>query len=277
MRYASSTERVRKKTMSKIFSLCISQTGSRSAIKRAYNYCHLRLRYLKFLLMGTKVSENEWATRHLRGAERSRDDWGKGCDDWIEGYWSSQSHPHRSFLVDTISKFNPSSILEVGCNCGPNLYLLARRFPNAEIVGVDINPEAIQRGNELLKREGISNITLLEGMADDLGRFQDKSFDVVFTDAILIYIGPDKIKESISEMLRVGSKALVLIEWYDFDSDQRDPDGLGVYYKSLWKRDYKALLKQFVREEQITVTKITEDLWPSANWCEVGAVVEVVL
>jgi ubiquinone/menaquinone biosynthesis C-methylase UbiE len=277
MRYASSTERVRKTIMAKIFSISIPQTGTWSAIQRAYNYCHLRFRYLKYLLIGTKISENEWATRHLRGAGRSRDDWGKGCDDWIEGYWNSQSHPHRSFLVNTISKFNPSSILEVGCNCGPNLYLLARRFPDAEIVGVDINPEAIQRGKELLKREGISNITLLEGKADDLGRFQDKSFDVVFTDAILIYIGQDKIRRAVSEMLRVGSKALVLIEWYNFDSDQRDPDGLGVYYKSLWKRDYKALLKQFVREEQITVTKITEDLWPSTNWCDVGAVVEVVM
>lgn len=254
-----------------------SNMGPCSIIKRAYNYSAMRFRYLKYLAIGSRVSENEWATRHLREAGRSHDDWGKGCDDWIEGYWNSQSHPHRSFLVDAISKFDPSSILEIGCNCGPNLYLLAKRFPDAKIVGVDINPEAIRRGEEWLKQEGISNVTLLVGRSDDLGRFQDKSFDVVFTDAVLIYVGPDKIRRAISEMLRVASKALVLIEWYNFDSNKIDKDGLGVYHKGLWKRDYTALLRQFVDEGQITVNKITDNLWPNANWYQVGAVVEVLI
>jgi ubiquinone/menaquinone biosynthesis C-methylase UbiE len=244
-------------------------------IAKGYTYSALRFRYLKYLLSGTKVIEKEWATRHLCKGERERDDWCKGSDDWIKGYLDSWNHPHRSFLVDTISRFNPSSILEIGCNCGPNLYLLAKKFPDAEIIGIDINPVAVQKGNEWLAQEGISNVRLLEGKADELGQFQDKSFDVVFTDAVLIYIGPDKIKEVIREMVRITRKALILMEWHSFEHERKDPKGLGVYHIGCWKRDYVALLKQFVREEQIHITKVTEDVWPDKNWKEVGAVIEV--
>jgi ubiquinone/menaquinone biosynthesis C-methylase UbiE len=244
-------------------------------ITKGYTDSVLRFRYLKYFLSGTEVSEREWATRHLREGERERDDWGEWCYDWIKGYWDSQDHPHRPFLIKTISKYKPSSILEIGCNCGPNLHLLAKKFPDAEIRGIDINPMAVQKGNEWLAQERISNVKLLVGKADELWQFQDKSFDVVFTDAVLIYIGPDKIKEVIREMIRVTRKALILMEWHSFEPERKDPKGLGVYEQGIWKRDYVTLLKQFVREEQIHVTKVTEDVWPDKNWKEVGAVIEV--
>ena len=136
---------------------------------------------------------------------------------------------------------------------------------------------AVQKGNEWLAQEGISNVKLLESKADELRQFQDKSFDVVFTDAVLIYIGPDKIKEVMEELIRITRKALILMERHGFEPDHKDPYGLGVYHSGCWKRDYVALLKQFVSEEQIHVTKITEEVWPDKNWKEVGAVIEIII
>ena len=136
---------------------------------------------------------------------------------------------------------------------------------------------AVQKGNDWLAQEGISNVKLLEGKADELDQFQDKSFDVVFTDAVLIYIGPDKINEVIREMIRITQKALILVEWHSFEPERKDLYGLGVYHSGCWKRDYLALLKEFVPEERIHVTKITEDIWPDKNWSEVGAVIEIVM
>jgi len=241
-------------------------------------YFALKPVHLKELIVGTKAREKEWATRHLHAAERRRDDWGEGSDDWIKGYWNSQNHGHRPFLIEKISSFSPiSSILEIGCNCGPNLYLLARKFPAAQIIGIDINPIAVQKGNEWLAREGISNVKLSVGKADELEQFQDKSFDVVFTDAVLIYVGPDKIKEVMKDMIRVARRALVLMEWHCFQPQHKDPGGFGVYDQGHWKRDYVALLKQFVPAEQIRVTKIPEDIWPDENWKTLGAIVEVVM
>lgn len=230
------------------------------------------------LMIGTKAREKKWATRHLHKGNDWNNTQHVGEDDeWVLSYWDSQSHNHRTLLLEKISGYSPDSLLEVGCNCGPNLYLVAKKFPDIEIKGIDINPRAIERGKELFASEGISNVRLSVGKADELGQFEDRSFDVVFTDAILIYIGRDKIKRVIQEMLRVTHQALILVERHCVEPQSRAPNGLGVYRYGCWERDYVALLKQFVPEGHISITKITEDLWPDERWKKTGAVVEVVL
>jgi len=241
------------------------------------------------------TTDEEWADRH-------------SCDgeDWIESYWKSRDHPHRSYLVERMCKFPQlGSILEIGCASGPNLYNIAKKFPDAEIRGVDINPVAVQRGNEWLKKEGISNVKLEVGKAQELGRFADKSFDIVFTDAVLIYISPDEIKQVAKDMLRIG-RALVLNEWHSFNKwltwlsnmhyyfrqkfkeyflSKQQPRTLGILFKpksaSLglfvghWVRDYKALLGEFVAEEKIHIIKLPKELWNDKNWQRWGAIIEV--
>lgn len=234
-----------------------------------------RFGYLKEYLLGTRVREKLWATKHIRGGG----DWGptRYGEEWVRSFWDSQDHSHRPFLIERISNFSPSSVLEIGCNCGPNLCLLAKKFPDAEIRGIDINPLAVQKGNEWLRQEDILNVKLLVGKADELGQFQDKSFDVVFTDGVLIYIGPDKIKKVIQEMIRITRRALILMELHSFETERKDRYGLGVHYYGDWKRDYVALLKPFVPQEQIHTTKTPEDIWPIKQWIEAGAVIEVIV
>jgi len=88
--------------------------------------------------MQSILTDEEWATRHLEEG-----------DAWIEGYWRTRYHPHRTFLVDRIGKFSPiHSVLEIGSACGPNLYQIAKKFPDAQVKGIDINPIAVQLGNE---------------------------------------------------------------------------------------------------------------------------------
>jgi tRNA G46 methylase TrmB len=71
--------------------------------------------------MRSILTDKEWATRHVYD------------EDWIENYWKSRDHPHRAFLVERICKFSPMhSILEIGCASGPNLYNIARKFPEAD-------------------------------------------------------------------------------------------------------------------------------------------------
>lgn len=224
-------------------------------------YWTLQYQHLTELLIGTKARERWWASRSI-----------------AEGYWGNRDHPSKHFLAEKIAAFSSiHSILEVGCASGPNLYLLAKEFPQAQITGVDINQEAIQYGNAQFAQEGISNVKLSVGKADELGEFQGRAFDIVFTKALLIYIGPDKIKNVMQGMIRITRKALVLMELHCFEPDTKEPLGLGIYYGGNWIRDYVALLKQFVSPEQIRVTKIPEDVWPAEPWKELGAVIEVVM
>jgi len=226
-------------------------------------------RVLQRRLLGTRMEEKYWAKAHLcRG-----NDWGGKENDWARGYWSSRDHGHRSYLIDRIFEFSPSSVLEIGSNCGPNLYILAKRFPDAELKGIDINSDAVQKGNEWFSDEHISNVKLMVGKADDLQQFQDKSFDVVFTDAVLIYVGPDKIRKVIVEMLRVARRALVFLEWHDFDSGSNH---LGTYVGH-WTRNYVTLLKELVPLVETRVSKLPKEIWVDPKWQEWGAVIEAVL
>ena len=224
-------------------------------------YWTLQLQHLTELFIGTRARERWWAGRSI-----------------AEGYWGNRDHPSKHFLADKIAAFSSiHSILEVGCASGANLYLLAKEFPRAQITGIDINQEAVQYGNTQFAREGISNVKLLVGKADELGEFQDRAFDIVFSKALLIYIGPDKIKNVIQGMIRITRQALVLMELHCFEPDTKEPLGLGIYYGGNWIRDYVALLKQFVSPEQIRVTKIPDDVWPAEPWKKLGAVIEVVM
>jgi len=240
------------------------------------NLGHLKLTLVAERIIGTRAREHEWATLHYY---KSSDLSGKRYDkkeEWVLDYWDSREHSHRAFLLEKIAGFSPvANVLEIGCNCGPNLYLVARRFPDSRIHGIDINPEAIQKGRELLAGAGITNVSLSVNKADELGQFPDKSFDVVFTDAVLIYIGRDKIRKVMAGMVRVARKGFVLLERYDFRPGDRDPYGLGVRYHDLWLRNYAALLKQFAPGAQVQITRVTGDIWPDKGWQETGAIIEV--
>lgn len=242
-------------------------------------YANLSLYLIAERIVGTRAREREWATRHRRkGNDWNNKRYSSEDNEWVLSYWDSRNHNHRPFLLERIVSFSPiSSILEIGCNCGPNLYLIAQRLPEIEIQGIDINPVAIQKGREFFASEGISNVRLSVAKADELGQFQDKSLDVVFTDATLIYIGRDKIQGIIEEMVRVTRKGLILVEKHSFEPKNKDQHGLGIRRCGLWQRDYAALLKQFVPEEQIRITKITEDMWADPGWQETGAIIQVAL
>jgi len=238
-------------------------------------YLALRPVHLKEIFIGTRAREKQWAGRHLRRGN----DWGNtghagSQDEWILSYWDSRQHPHRQFFINRIAAYYPfSSILEIGCNCAPNLYLLAKKFPDVSITGIDINPKAIEKGREMLAAEGITNVTLLVAKADELEQFADKSFDVVFTDAVLIYIGPDKIDKVLEQLLRITRKALVLMEMQPGRNKKKGD--AGVYQLGLWLRDYKALLQKFMPADKILVSPITKDIWPEPAWLEAGAIIEV--
>lgn len=213
-------------------------------------------------MVGTRAMEDQMSRRGLGEIQKG---------------FSNISHPHRQLLVEKIGAFMPvSNALEIGCGYGPNLALLARRYPQTDWTGIDINHLSISEGQRLLANEGLGNVKLVQGKADGLSQFPGKGFDIVFTDALLIFIGPDKINGLITEMFRVARRALVLVEWH-CESQDKDPKGSGTYHYGCWKRNYVDLLQQFVPGERIRLTKIPGELWPVRDWQEFGYVIEILI
>lgn len=218
-----------------------------------------RLRERSLGLPMGEFAEEWWAKRHQREGK-----------DWVMSYWNTRTAPHRFLLLKELEGFSPfSSVLEVGSNCGPNLSVIAKKFPDIVVRGIDINPTAVEMGNALLGKEGIRNAKILASPAGDLSRFADKSFDVVFTNAVLVHVGSDKIESVVREMLRVAKKGLVLIERHR--ELAADPQGLGVRaeytYPCDWDRNYRALLSRFVPENNISLYKVPEEIWTDEWYC----------
>src|SRR5262245_19847048 len=58
-------------------------------------------------------------------------------------------------------------VLDLGCGTGTLVVLLKRKYPAAEIVGVDPDPKALQRAQKKVRRAGVA-VQLDEGFADEL-------------------------------------------------------------------------------------------------------------
>ena len=197
-----------------------------------------------------------WETRSSKDKKK---DWNESkYESWIEGYWQSYKHTHRFLLAPAIRKLvrQPDSILEVGCSAAPNIRLLEREFPMTKLAGIDINADSIRFSQSMMNRP-----TFMVGSVFSIP-FYDKSFDVVFADAVLMYVAPIAIRQAIGEMVRIAKKGIVLIDWYD---EARD----GIIKDFHWARNYPSL---FESEDWKTVVDrpLTLKDWPTESWARNG-------
>ena len=190
-------------------------------------------------------------------------------DGKIEGkeYWKRynnygllESHPHRQELLKELKKLEFDSLLEIGCSYAPNLSLIKKEYPNVKLAGIDINRDAILRA--ILRVEGAQ---LIVGDVNDLP-FKDKSFDIVLSDGVLVYVSPEEIDKVKSEMLRVARKAIILVEFHSEGLDKK-----GEISFSHRGRNYKELFKEY----EVEITKITN--WTERNWDTTGFIVIIKL
>lgn len=188
-----------------------------------------------------------WENRSL---EEMKSDWGG------ETYEQSISHPHRKLILRMLDLFEPlkEGILEVGCNTGPNLLRIREKYPKIHLAGTDANKEAIEKAKELLPRRAI----FIHDSSPYLF-FNDKSFDVVIADAVLMYI--KDVRTTLEEMKRVARKGIILVDWWT-DKDEEIID----YH---WARNYPKILSEM--GFGVTAKKLTEEDWPnSTKWQKQG-------
>ncbi len=216
--------------------------------------------FIEVYVFGTQTQEWIWKTRHIFKSNK-----------WTQECIETRNHPHRHILLERISSFVPiKSIMEIGCSSGVNLYLLAKEYSDAKLYGIDINAKAIQEGNISLRQQGIRNVELFVGKADDLERFADKSMDVIFTDATLMYIGPDKIRKVMGELRRIACKGLIFNEWHCENRSRENR-----WYYGHWIYNYKTLLAKFFSSDNISISRHSEGLWDDENWSKFGSIIEV--
>ncbi|MFD0694301.1 class I SAM-dependent methyltransferase [Paenibacillus sp. GCM10027628] len=82
-------------------------------------------------------------------------------------------------LIETMEFQEDANVLDVGCGYGPIGLSAALMCPKGHVTMVDINERAIELSIDNAKRNGISNVTILQ--SDLLEQVQEHKFDVVLT------------------------------------------------------------------------------------------------
>ena len=76
-----------------------------------------------------------------------------------------------------------STILDLACGCGWNTYNLAHRYPDARIIGLDLDPQCISVARDM--HPGINNLEFRVADANHLSREFNGDVDwIVMTDAL---------------------------------------------------------------------------------------------
>ncbi len=117
----------------------------------------------------------------------------------LQGYYQLHAHIYdatrwtflfgRAGLIRVAAKrLKPRRILEIGCGTGKNLTHLARAFPEAQIVGLDLSADMIAKARKKIEAFG-PRVTLLE-RAYDAPISAGEPFDLIVFSYCLTMINP---------------------------------------------------------------------------------------
>ena len=158
------------------------------------------------------------------------------------------------------------SLIEVGCNEGQNLFLLARTAPDVHLAGVDVNRGALTRAGARFAALG-RKVDLREASMEDLSAFPRNAFDVALSDAVLMYASPPVIRRALAEMLRVAPRVLIS-EWHDPDAG-----AAGRFHRGHWIYDYRTLLESLGAGD-VVVRAFPRGAWADGDWTRFGHLIE---
>lgn len=106
------------------------------------------------------------------------------------------------------------AILDAGCGTGVFSFELSKRHPEAQVVGVDSDPDLIARAGEIAKRAQLSNCGFLEGDVTRLG-FENE-FDLVVSVDNLEHVEEDvEAMRALLRALRPGGRLVVHVPGYE--------------------------------------------------------------
>ncbi len=146
-------------------------------------------------------------------------------------YYSLKEYTHCLYTLDRIGRWlggdagtfaaldrisvEPSSILDVGCGGGIFTARLAQKYPQAKVVGIDLNQHAIEFAKQRFKNYPAN----LSFENREQGKLEEslKSYDVVLSTLVCHHLSDEEIVDFIQRAVRVARKRVI------FNDLHRDP------------------------------------------------------
>jgi cyclopropane fatty-acyl-phospholipid synthase-like methyltransferase len=110
-----------------------------------------------------------------------------GTGSLVEKIFSEQSQIHRRVLE------KGGSLLEVGCGCGYNLETWAKNYPASNMVGLDIDCEAVKIASKVVSQNNWNN--RIEIVCTELSEYataHKNKFDVIVLNQVLHEMDPQE-------------------------------------------------------------------------------------
>jgi len=136
-------------------------------------------------------------------------------------------------------------VIDLGCSLGQATFQLKRRFPDAEVWGLDVGLPMVRYAHQCGVEYGI-DVNFIQALAEDTG-FPDDHFDVVLLYILFHEVPADKAQEILAETFRImrpggrvtilefptGGKVLAPLQQFIVDYDSRnncEPYSPGLVY-----------------------------------------------
>ena len=128
------------------------------------------------------------------------------------GVWSKYyrvARSSRDFYRHYLeSRCEGAEVLEYGSGVTKYALFVADRGARS-VVGIDISPVAVERGNERVRSEGYDSVSYRVMDAEDMD-FEDDSFDLVCGGAILHHLDLSRAYSELSRVLRPSGSAIFM-------------------------------------------------------------------
>ncbi|WP_262696078.1 class I SAM-dependent methyltransferase [Kordiimonas aquimaris] len=122
----------------------------------------------------------------------------------------------RKRTVACVKQANPSEVLEAGCGTGSLTRALARGLPNANITGVDIDPQALKIAQEKLDDADIVKLIAANLLnLVDVKELSEKRFDHVVSSLVLHHLTTGQkhiVLKNLWALLNKDGK-LTIVDW----------------------------------------------------------------
>src|SRR4051795_2256125 len=107
----------------------------------------------------------------------------------------------KELLVEQAAPAAGQRILDIGCGTGTLAIQVKRHEPEAEVAGLDADPEMLAQAKRKAQRAGVE-LELTEGFSIELP-YEDASFDRVLSTLFFHHLDPEPKRQSAREIARV--------------------------------------------------------------------------
>ena len=138
-----------------------------------------------------------------------------------EGFWGklmvdgmNRGHaPLADWGMSFFGDIRPKAILDCGCGGGRNVAELLKRYPQAEVTGLDYSEVSVKKSQEV-NADAVQNgrCRIVQGDVSALP-FADGAFDLVSAfETVYFWPGPDRSFSEVFRVLRTGGVFMVVNE-----------------------------------------------------------------